>query len=255
MTDRIIIGVCGALCAAYVVFGGKLAADDASLPVPVAPPARSTPSAPATPSSAPATAKPAPATAPRKAGQSPTLAQMPPFQRLYAKGLLTSADLPDAARFRADRVRRTPQGPGMLIREFAGATIADATVTRIESITIPLDTVAHAKMFFRRPFGMEKVVRAQINSHYDVAPVTGADPMARHQISTRADVIVIDVTYAPGEAALFAFARTNTTIVGVGVACAPGALDTKALMPLLTRAVANTGAPNAVQMMAINQPG
>lgn len=254
MTDRLILGVVGVLCAAYVVFGGKLAANDGTVGAPVPTAVAPTPSAPTTPQSTTATTKPARRGAPRRAGTSPTIAQMPATQRAYAKGLLTSADLPTAARFRADRVRRTPQGPGMLAREFSGATVADAAVNRITSITIPLDTVTHAKEFFRRPYGMEKVVRAEINSHYEVAPVTGADPITRRQISVRADVIVIEVTYAPGQQGVFAFARTNTTIVGVGVDCAPGALGAKALMPLLIRAVENTAAPNAAQMMAINQP-
>jgi hypothetical protein len=253
VTDRLILGVVGVLCAAYVVFGGKLAADGGTVGAPAPRAVTPTPSAPTTPKPTTATTKPA-ASATPSPGQSPTIAQMPAARRPYAKGLLTSADLPTAARFRADRVRRTPQGPGMLAREFSGARVADATVSRITSITIPLDTVAHAKEFFRRPFGMEKVVRAEINSHFDVAPVTGAVPITRRQISRRADVILIEVTYAPGQQGVFAFARTNTTIVGVGVDCAPGALGVKDLMPLLIRAVKNTGSPDAAKMMAINQP-
>ena len=252
--DRLILGVVGVLCAAYVVFGGTFAADDAPAPAVAPAPVATTTKVATKPATTAAKATPTATTPPRKDGVSPTPAQMPAAQRRYAKGLLTSADVPADTRFRADRVRRTPQGPGMLAREFAGATVADAAVSRISSITIPLDSVAHAKEFFRRSYGMEKVVRAEINSHFDLAPVPGADPITRRQISRRADVILIEVTYEPGKQGVFAFARTNTTIVGVGVYCAPGALGSKALMPLLIQAVENTGPPNAAQMMAINQP-
>ncbi len=241
MTDRLILGVCGLVCALYVVFGGKTAPSPAGsdAPVAVAPTTvtRSTPTnVRATPTP---TAAKTHAVAP--AGQTPTSAQMPEFQRRYAAGLLTSDDLPTATRFRADTVKRSPQGPGLLVRAFGSCSCGRSTATRVESISLPLDTEAHAIVFFRRPYGLQQLVRAQVNSHFPVAPVTGATVIRRLKLSPRADVVRIELEFG-GESAMFAFARSGATIVGVGFTGSGPQLHAGDVMKLLARAVAHVSA-------------